>query len=239
MAMSAKLLQLVNSAFFGIDQRISSIERTVTLLGFVRIKALVLTEQIFRTFPPPHDLPELTMDRLWRHALRIAEMGRSISRLEKQTGDRPDQAFMAGLLHDIGLLVLASHQGQALEEMCCQAKASGQPLHALEKERWGVCHADVGAFLLQLWGLPPRIVEAVKAHHTPMDVAYNGICALTAVHVADALEGEVQRTRIPPGDDLFAGYLDQAYLERTGLASHVPVWMELARAIQARQWEQP
>lgn len=238
MAMSAKLLQLVNSAFFGIEQRVSSVERTVALLGFTQVKALVLSEQIFQTLRPAKPMTQMTLDRLWRHSLRIAEMARGIARLEKQTGDRPDQAFMAGLLHDIGLLVLASRQTEALDEICRDVHERDLPLHALEQERWGICHADVGAFLLQLWGLPPRIVEAVRAHHTPMDVDYNGICALTAVHVADALEGEVQRQRTPRGDDLFAGKLDHAYLERAGLTGHLPMWMELAQAMQARPWEQ-
>lgn len=238
MGMSAKILQLVNSAYFGIDQRISSVERTVTLLGFTRVKALVLSEQVFQIFRPAKAMTEMTLDLLWRHSLRIAEMARSLSRLEKQTGDRPDQAFMAGLLHDVGLLVLASRQTEALDEICRGVRERDLPLPVLEKERWGVSHAEVGAFLLQLWGLPPRIVEAVRAHHTPMEVAYNGICALTAVHVADALEGEVQRNRVPRGDDLFAAHLDPAYLERAELTGHLPVWMELAQAMQARQWEQ-
>jgi len=223
--MSAKILQLVNSSFFGIGRRVSSIEQAVTLLGIVRIKALVLSESVFRQFVPPPGLTDLAMEKLLDRSYLVAELSRQITRVERQSEDRPDQAFMAGLLRDAGILVLVSQQTEAFVGAVREARATGRPLWEVEAERLNVTHAEIGTYILGLWGLPPRIVEAVAYHHTPAEVNYDGLCATTAVHVADALISELHASA---DNDPLGAQLDNEYLERIGLQHRLDHWRELA-----------
>ncbi|HOJ53129.1 MAG TPA: response regulator [Phycisphaerae bacterium] len=237
MAMAAKLLQMVNSAFFGIARRVSSIERAVALLGIMRIKALVLQEHIFREYVPPADLTDVPIDSLWRHALAVAEMARMLSRAEGQTGDRPDQAFTAGLMHDIGWLVLAARQFDQLNRVLKIARQERRAVHEVEKEILGLTHADIGSYLLHLWGLPSRIVEAVELHHRPSDTSYDGVCALTVVHVADVLVCQTVPSLHGPDVDVWTQEVDTLYLDRIQLAHRLDAWRSDATAALCRVGE--
>ena len=229
MAMSAKLLQLVNSSFFGIARRVSSIEQTVALLGMLRLKALALGESVFKQFVTKRSFNGFTVAALWQHSLAVAELARRISREEHQEGDRPDQAFMAGLLHDIGVLLLAWQRPDALDQCLAAVQTGSETLWQSELAVLGTTHAEIGGYLLGLWGLPPRITEAVALHHSPSELAYDGLCATTVVHVADALISELGQAGEPNWLGPGRGALDLAYLERTQLAHRLECWMDLAR----------
>lgn len=223
-AMSAKLLQLVNSSFFGIGRRVSSVEMAVTLLGIVRIHALVVREQIFQLFVLPRPIPHFSLEVLGHHALQVAELARLLSKAEGQGEDRPDQAFTAGLLHDIGLLLLACTH-EEFPVVMREASARGIRIEQAEKEILDVTHAEVGAKLLSLWGLPERIVEAVALHHEPSKTPYDGVCGVTVVHVADALLGELEAQRDTGSSaPLFSGELCISYLQRIGLENRLEHW---------------
>ena len=228
MAMSAKILQLVNSSFFGIGRRISSIEQTVALLGLVRVKALILTQHLFRELEPSVSLAEFSIPKLWEHSAQVAEVARRISEVEGQRGDRPDQAFTAGLLHDVGKLLLVAQFADGYREVLRQAREQPRPVYQIEADGLQVTHAEIGGCLLGLWGLPPRLVEAVTLHHTPGESPYNGLCALTAVHAADALVHQVLEPDPALGAPACQPEPDLAYLQRTGLASRLECWRELA-----------
>jgi HD-like signal output (HDOD) protein len=123
---------------------------------------------------------------------------------------------MAGLLHDVGKLVLLEHCPQTYPAILEQSMVSGQPLWEIESEVLGASHAQVGACLLGLWGLPSAIVDAIAWHHQPGQYSGAALAVLTAVHVANALiHGDTAR-------------LDTAFLERVNLAYRVPVWSQLS-----------
>ena len=234
MAVSAKILQLVNSSFFGLGRRVSSIEQTVSLLGVNRIRGLVLTESIVRQFKPPSNLKQFSTGAFWEHAALVAEVARCISRAEGQQGDRPDQAFTAGLLHDIGKLIFASQHTKVYAEILEESAETGEPVCQIEMRRLNVTHAEVGAYLLGLWALPSRITEAIALHHEPSRIPYNGLCAVTAVHVANVLS-HAQCAVTPAEQEAHLAALDTAYLERIGLAGRVPAWTKLAGDALARR----
>lgn len=227
-ALAAKILQLVNSSFFGLGRRVSSIDQTVALLGITRIKALVLTEVILKQFRPPERLKEFACGTFWEHSSMVAELARLISREEGQRDDRPDQAFTAGLLHDIGKLIFASQFQDEYLQVLRESHETGEPLSVVEMRTMGVNHAEVGSYLLALWGLPPRLIEAVTLHHEPSKLEYDGLCAVTAVHVADALAHEAPMSA--SDFETTAPELDMAYLERIKLAHRLPVWRKLRAA---------
>lgn len=228
MSIAAKLLKLVNSSFFGLGRRVSSIEHAVSLLGLVRIKALVLGEKVFKQFQPTKPIPGFNFESLWRHSLVVAEVARLISKAENQTGDRPDQAFTAGLLHDVGILLLAFNMPDRFATLLASCQQSALTLWAMEKDILGATHSEVGGYLLGLWGLPPRIVEAITLHHNPAAIHYNGVCAATCVHVADALLTQEGGIETDDGALSYQGRLDLDYLRRIKLANRLDAWTKLA-----------
>lgn len=223
-SMSAKVLQLVNSSFFGIGRRVSNVEMAVSLLGVLRVRALVLRDQIFQAFTVPTSIKSFSVERLWHRSLRVAEIARAISRAEKQGDDRPDQAFTAGLLHDIGLLLLA-HMHPDFPSVLEVMHSRSAPIVDVEEELLGMAHTEVGSYLLSLWGLPARIVEAVALHHDPRPVPYDGVCAVTAVHFGDALLARTENgPDAEPSSALLSPVPNLEYLERIGLTDRLTAW---------------
>ncbi len=221
-ALTAKLLQLVNSAFFGLGRRVSNVKQAATLLGVDQLRALVLFNHVVESFPPQARCPGFSLERLYRDALLVGNLARRITLHEGQREDRPDQAFTAGVLHDVGTLVLASRQPGRYQQVLERAALPGTPgLVTLERELLGIGHPAIGAFLLGIWRLPPRLVEAVALHHEPSRSAYDGLCAVTTVHVADALLGEAEESPCH-------SRLDEAYLRRVGVQERLQEWRRLA-----------
>jgi HD-like signal output (HDOD) protein len=223
--MCAKLLQLVNSAFFGLPQRIVNPGEAVFYLGIDTIKALVLTLQFFAFFERVR-LPEFSFPRLWSHCWTTGLLAREIARAESMEARALDQTFIAGLLHDSGKLVLATglptQYGSALK---WQANLPG-PIWKYEKDIFGTTHAEVGAYLLALWGLPDPIIEAVAWHHAPAESFNLRLSPLAVVHVADVLGQEMD----PP--DPRTAALDEGFLTQAALLDRLPAWRELARQLR-------
>ena len=229
MAMSAKLLQLVNSSFFGLGRRISSIKQAVTLLGLTQIKDLVLSTHIFEAFSGSKTLCALSVDSLWKQSLAVAELSRKISVSEGQTEDRPDQAYMGGLLHNLGLLIFVSRQPEKVNELLAKADETKTSPITLEQSIFGVSCNEAGGYLLGLWKLPPRIVEAILLQDQPSSIGYDGLCALTCVHVAKGLLLSEQDT-----GEGYSYCIDMNYLERIGLHNHMDSWSSLAETIKEK-----
>jgi HD-like signal output (HDOD) protein len=197
--LTAKVLQLVNGAFFGYGQRVSSVDKAVMRLGTNVLRAIVLSQELFRACPARGDAAAL--ERLQERALRVATIARRIADHRAEG----DTAFTAALLRDAGRLVMSS------VDMGPGASDDGGE----------VDYAAVGACLLALWGLPDDVVDAVRWHGRPAaaPAASRRIAAL--VHVADALEREV-------AGDAAAAPLDAALLDEMGMTDDVAGWRELA-----------
>jgi len=216
--MTAKILQLVNSAFFGLTQPVNTPAEAVAYLGLNTIQALVLTVGIFMQCDPPA-CTAFSQDALTRHSWATALMARTLAQMEQKEGAFADQCFLAGLLHDVGQLVLAF----GLEEyngVITRAKAENRPVWQVEQEVFGATHADVGAYLLALWGLHTPIVEAVAHHHLPARCLTLEFSPAIAVHVADAFAHEFPETasEVPPPP------LDVELLARLGLNEKLAAW---------------
>ncbi len=215
--MSAKLLHLVNSAFFGLRTPAAGPRQAVTLLGLETLRMLVLTCGVFSRYEGPAGAP-FSAEALWAHSRRTGELAAAVARAEGADARTAGHAAVAGLLHDVGRLVLQDSLPDACREALARARAEGRPAWEVERDVLGASHAEVGGCLLGLWGVPEPIVEAVAWHHRPGDCPAAGFSALTAVHAADALAG---------GDDPGAGGPDAAYLGRLGLADRVGRWQGL------------
>jgi HD-like signal output (HDOD) protein/ActR/RegA family two-component response regulator len=218
--MTAKMLQLVNSAFFGLRRRVTSAEEAVGLLGLDITRALVISAEIFSEFKAP-DVPSLSLDVLWAHSFSVAELAKRIARSGKTSSQVADAAFTAGLLHEVGRLVLASgmpgEYGKAMEI----AVSEQVSIATAEQQVFGTAHPETGAYLLGLWGLPDTIVEAVAFHHLPSASSVKQFEALAAVHIADFLDTTEVGIEVP--------MLDSEYLDQLGIAGEMSRWEELYR----------
>ena len=219
-AMIAKILKLVNSAYFGLRVTVSDPVHAVKLLGLDIIRALVLTHGVFSQFAQI-DPQCLSLEQLIQHSLSVGSLAKMIAKAENQDQDMATDALVAGALHDTGKLILA--QGLPLEykEVVIEAKEQNIPLWRVEKEAFNTSHAEVGAYLLGLWHLPAPIVEAVALHHEPVNTSVPGVCALTAVHAANVIEQEEQAE-----SSINTSKLDGEYLVDVGAGDRVEVWRE-------------
>jgi HD-like signal output (HDOD) protein len=219
-AMTAQVLKLANSAFFGLPRVLASAEEAVTYLGLETIKALVLSINSFSQYEKAETGP-LKIESLWNHSTEVASSAKHISKLEGEDARAIDQAFTAGMLHDIGKLVLAVNLPAEYAEAMRLAQ-SGIELPLAEHSVLGATHADVGGYLIGLWGLPVPVVEAVALHHTPCRTTQPGFNPLTSVHAANVLEWE----RANPVLGAPAPRIDSTYLDRIGVSSHLSDWRQ-------------
>lgn len=213
-AVSAKILQLVGSAYFG-GQRTSSIAQAVALLGVERLRYLSLSASVFGA--SEHEpIPELSMQTLQAEAPRVAELAQALLPAEER-----DAAFAAALLRDVGQVVLAHGLTAEYRAVVQHAQRTGIPLAAAEAELLGVAHGEVGASLLALWGLPEPIIELVRWHHAPDRAPPLLRTAAAAVCFAEAALGGGWGT----GADAAAA---AEAVERAGCGEHLPAWREIA-----------
>jgi HD-like signal output (HDOD) protein/CheY-like chemotaxis protein len=227
MGMSAKVLQLVNSAFFGLSNRVSSPRQAVLLIGIENLKALVLSVQVFSDLGG-HLTRELGF--LWNHSMSTASFAKAIARVELSSSGVREDAFTAGLLHDVGRLVLASAFGAEYREVLKRAAEPGVLLASCEGDAFGCTHNGVGAYLLGLWGLTDSIVEAVAWHHQPVHAQPNSFSALIAVHAADYYDNQMH---VHPFSNETSG-MDEALLDQIGLQRQLPSWEKACRELASR-----
>ncbi len=219
--MTAKIMQVVHSALFGPRCKVTNPAQAVCLLGAEMTRALVLAANLFSRFDASV-IEALSLDALWGHSFRTSHLARRIAKAERVEDAVVEYAGLAGLLHDIGQLVLAAQLAGAYKQVLDRVKQEVLCLCDAERAVFGASHAEVGAYLLGLWGLPIPVVEAVAWHHRPGDCPGQTFLPLTAVHVAEVLDQEATPETGPARDTLDAGYL-----ERLGLAGHVEQWRAL------------
>jgi putative nucleotidyltransferase with HDIG domain len=178
LSMTANVLKLVNSAFFGARQTVTTAERAVAYLGLDTLGAVVLAHSTFKG-SLVSVIPGFSLDTLWQHSLEVATTARALALYEKLSQARADEAFLAGMLHDVGKVVFATRA----VSMPDGTPASAEQALAQMNDH----HAEVGAYLLGLWGFPNPIIEAVAFHHAPGQTAGVGLSLPKLIHIADRL----------------------------------------------------
>src|ERR1043165_2490298 len=210
--LSAKLLQRVNSAYFGTGQSTTSIQQAVALLGTDRLRYIALTASVFSS-PEGANSGGFSLQEMQQESMRAAWLARAFSEPAQR-----DEAFASTLLHDVGRVVLALAQGANLRRLTERVQR-GESLLDVELEVFGVTHADVGARLLAIWGLPSTIVDVVQFHHDPGSAPEACRALASIVHAADAIvHGASNEMK-----------LDTASLERAGQAHRVEAWLAIAK----------
>jgi HD-like signal output (HDOD) protein len=214
-AMAAKTLQLVNSACFCLSRRITTVDQAVAYLGMDLVRDLSLTVHMFAALEPTAMRSGFSFDTEQEHSLLAAKVVRRLATSPRQARN----AFTAALLHDIGNLILAVCNTENYKKVVQACKKSSRPQYEIEAEMLGVTHAEIGAYLLGLWGLPHPIVEAVAYHHNPSAALERTFDIPTAVSLANALVEEITENRPIP--------IEQ-HLESLKVIGSLPRWRAIA-----------
>lgn len=213
---AAKLIQVANSALLGLRRPAATPAQAVRILGADLTQTLVLAADLFSRYDPAALRP-FSIDGLWEHSRKVADLAGRIANAE-QAGDLiVREAALAGLFHDIGRLIIVSQLPGPYKEVLSLMKYDGVPAAQAEWRVLGASHAEIGAYLLGLWGLADGIVEAVAWHHDPCGCHGESFSALTAVHAAEALIH---------GDE--GASADDEYLARFGGEAKMHAWAAIA-----------
>ncbi len=231
-AISAQILKLTNSAYFGTPRKVATVKQAVQFLGFDNVRAVVLLAGVFEQFKGIGPEMAVIAEALSEHSLGIGILSQAIARAEKLPAKDADDAFSAGLLTHIGTLLLIANSSKRFRQAMSELDGSGESLENVERKAFGASHGELGAHLLNLWGFGDQIVEAVAYHHTPSRAGLSRNDVLTAVHAAQYLLREAGDPR--PSVDLREP-LDVEYIEKAGLVGRVPAWREICKSLM-RGW---
>ncbi|HEU5309959.1 MAG TPA: HDOD domain-containing protein [Candidatus Eisenbacteria bacterium] len=179
-ALTARTLRLANSEFYGFPRKVGSVDLAVVVLGSNTIRDLVLSASVFQTLGEQ----DAEMEGLWSHSLACAVAARTLA--ERNGYRLSSEAYAAGLLHDIGTVVLRQTDPGRFHAVIAMVRDQGEDVEEAERGLFGSCHAEVGAWLAERWGLPADLVEAIACHHRPENATRNPELAFL-VHVANSL----------------------------------------------------
>jgi putative nucleotidyltransferase with HDIG domain len=217
-SLTIKLLQIVNSPYYGLPMPVTDPQKAVNLLGLDIVKGFVLSSGIFKQYEKTSAVC-LQIDALWQHSLKSANIVRQIAKRERLAKEIEEASFIASLLHDVGKIIIASNFPNEHREICSRTAAEGLPFWHAEQLVLGVSHAEIGAYLLGLWGLPLTIIKAVQEHHRPNMDEHTDIDQTVLVHVANAIEKASEN----PSGDLIAD-LNAEFVARLHLGESIARW---------------
>jgi len=167
--LAARVLRIANSGYFNFHSSVSGVQQAVTLMGLDLVRSVVVGAAISRLLRPDHTVPGFSLQRFWRHSAMTASGSRGIAQTTPTRGR--DDAFTAGLLHDIGALVLACSQPEAYASVLQEGRLSGRPLAWVERRQLGTDHAEVGGVVARHWHLPPALVDVIRFTMPPLRLA--------------------------------------------------------------------
>jgi HD-like signal output (HDOD) protein len=212
--LTLKLLQISNSAYFGIPRKVVTPAEAVQIVGLEILRALVLCIHAFK-FYQDKNFKSISASELWDHSLRTASAARKLARYENLPESACEETFVSGLLHDIGKLVLAANADNDYRMVVERSLREGTPVDQVEWEYFGATHAQIGAYLLGLWGLPEPVVSNVELHHSlQLTVTSTGFTPAAAIHVAQFLERTPNRI----------SQLDTRFLKQLGVENRISDW---------------
>ena len=222
LALSAKVLETVNSPFYGFGKEITDVHRAIKLLGLTSLQSIVLAIKVFDYLSQSSAHCALVSE-IWNHSIDVAAAARRITQHTTENAAEAELAYSAGLLHDIGKLILLEVIPDQFIEAQRHANENGISTWRSELQAFGCDHAEVGAKLLSNWNIPAPICKATALHHRPANACQSEFSILTAVHAANTV---VRKRRLATHPDAKA---DQAYLQEIGLAEKPSEWELVAK----------
>jgi HD-like signal output (HDOD) protein len=206
---------------------VCSITEAVQLLGVSVIQSVAMAVPIFSSFQRSK-CPNFPIDQIWEHSVQTGRLGQRISGQHLHDSFLSEQAFCAGMLHDIGKIMLADGLPEEYTAVIKESCDTHTPLYEVERKHFQASHAEIGGYLLALWGLPIPLVEAVANHHHPRRCGTRELCLAGVVHTANALE-HAQTDH----SEIAAHPVDADYLKFVGLGRQFEIWRAESSAIAA------
>lgn len=164
-AITTKILRISNSAFYGMRQKIDSINRALVVLGMNEVNNLITSISVFKTFPISHDKPSFDREKFWEHCALTGEIAKNIS--VKLGMKIMSEVFTAGLLHDVGKIIMDQYFHDQFTEALELSYSQKIPLYDAEKQVFGVNHAQIGGWIAERWKLPRNLTDSILYHHKP------------------------------------------------------------------------
>ena len=193
----------------------------LSLLGLEIVSGVALSSHVFRQFD--HITSSgISFDSLWSHCLNVGMFAKHISEIIIKDSKKIDYAFIAGLLHDVGILIFATNIPEQYSSILSDVSHNKKCLIDEEKNVFGVSHEKIGAFLMGLWGFNDHIIEALAYHHNPMINISEEFIPLTAVYIANIIEHEL----FPENAIGFVPEIDKEYIEKLNLTDKIPLWRD-------------
>jgi len=215
-ALCGKLLQVVNSSFFSIGRKLATVQDAVSFLGTTMLKNLVMSVSLWRSLEEARPEAVSRLQRVHTYCQKVASVSRKIMGSSRT---RAEEAFVAGLLHNIGETLLIVYLPERYERASAQAKSTGKTFYEVEHELYGVDHGELGAHLLDAWGLPFPVLEAVAFHHSAPELEHTTLETADAVYLA-ALLVKAKEEGVDP-----ATVIDVAYAERIGVVPQIKQYL--------------
>ncbi len=220
-SLSAQVLKLVNSATYSVRNRITTPAHAINMLGLDAVSSIVLAIDIFAQYDRLAAMvPSFSLKEYQEHCLSTAQSAVLIAKAQGWSVARGNEVGMAGLLHDTGKLVLAENFPKEYMQVLTTAEEKGVADWVAEWSVFGTTHAEVGAYLLGLWGISGSIVRAVAFHHEPGEDGEAGITPTAILHVADAFDHESDLAKL----DSRHGRVKMDYLKKNKLHDLLPAW---------------
>lgn len=219
--LSAQVLKLVNSAYYGVRQKVTSPTHAASLLGLNALQSVVLFADIFTRFERLSAMvPQFSLQTFQEHTLLVSRYATAIARAQRMELARLNDISMGGLLHDTGKLVLAENFPQEYTHVLSVAANEGKAVWQAELEEFGTTHAEVGAYLLGLWGIDGGIVEACAFHHRPQQGRGDGRSETSILHVANAFAHTTTLEEL----DTVPGLFDREFANTHNMDASLTAW---------------
>lgn len=164
-AITAKILRVVNSSFYGFPNRITTITHAIVILGFNTIKSIVLSSSIFDTFKGDGAEKRFNRMEFWKHSIGVGAVGKVLAR--RRGYSATEEFFIAGLLHDVGKIIIDQHLHAEFLEILHRVQTRDILMLQAEEEVLGLTHAELGGWLFERWNLSKGLVECITTHHNP------------------------------------------------------------------------
>lgn len=222
--LSAQIIAWVNTPFFGEHTTVLGVKDLTNDINLRRLRGLIILANLYRTYPPHKNWQAFSFERLVHRSMLVAQLAYDIAKDAKLDNTYCEQSYLAGLLHDTGIMILASLHPAKYRDMLLAMEVEPKALHNAEKAIFGVFHGEAAAALLMHWYIPPRVMEAILFHSLPILSDDTRFTPLTAVHVADTLLPSIWKA----GESEMRSQLSQAYLTRTAQQANLHRWKLLA-----------
>jgi HD-like signal output (HDOD) protein len=214
-AICAKILQLVNSPFFGLNRKLTQLHDAVSYLGTSMLKNLVASVTLWRTLEGVRPSAIAQLSRVHGRCQRVGGLAR---RMMSKDRVRAEEAFVSGLLHDIGVTMLIAYLPERYDRITAEMLNTGLSFYEVERSLYSVDHAEIGAHLLDAWGLPFQVLEAVAFHSSAPNLRHTRLEPGDAVYIAQALLDARDR------DQHLDECIDTSYLEQLGVQDQLAEW---------------